>query len=336
MTFAVLTAGLLTGSFTGKMKIGSLVLFIALWTTIVYDPIAHWVWSVDGWIHDLGSLDFAGGSVVHISSGFSALAGTIVLYMDGRKKSPVMTIPNQTENLLGAGILWFGWFGFNGGSSLASNQIAGLAFLNTLLCPASTMFFWMVCELIFVRIRTGKTGCSLEGPLFGAVCGLVVITPGAGFIEPGFAVVIGAYSGPLCFLILWGWKALASKFQIFDDSLYVFVSHGLGGVIGSFTTGLFASPSMNPGIDGGAFYGNGIQVPKQLADIAATAAWSFCVTGILMLAIKFSLGLSPDDDDEAESEEVQPTPSREPSHAGQTGALKRQPTLGELFNREQA
>lgn len=330
LSFAILTASLLAGSVVGKMKFVPFLAFIFMWTTIVYDPIAHWCWSVPGWLKKLGTLDFAGGSVVHINAGFSALAMSIVVAW-GRRNKPKPKLPDEPHhslNLLGAGILWTGWFGFNGGSSLAADQVAAIALLNTMICPASSMFFWMCCEMILGQYRDGKPNSSLDGPLFGAICGLVVITPCAGFVQPGYAVLIGIYTAVLCFTALWGWKWLSSRTRIIDDSLYVFVSHGLGGVIGAFTTGLFADATINPYIPDGAFYGRGVQIAYQLADIASVASWAFVVTGILMLALKFTVGVNRDDDDEDEaidSKDIEPSPRPR---------IGRAPTLNNVFDRD--
>jgi Amt family ammonium transporter len=281
MTFAFITSSLITGALVGRMSFLSWVAFTFLWTTLVYDPIAHWVWSDEGWLRHLGSLDFAGGSVVHISSGVSALSAAIVMgkrHADENEgeKDPKVDVH---FNLLGGALLWVGWFGFNGGSALTSGQIASLALINSHICAASAMFFWMIIEALI------NGSCTVEGAIYGAICGLVVITPAAGYVLPGYCIIIGLYTAILCYGFLVFWRKYATA--IVDDSLYVFCSHGVGGIIGSFTTGLFATLKANPGGANGAFYGRPIQLGYQMADICATASWSFVVTAIITIIVRF-------------------------------------------------
>lgn len=275
LSFAVITPSIITGALVGRMSFGTWLVFIFLWTTLVYDPIAHWVWSDKGWLHELGALDFAGGSVVHISSGFAALAGALVM---GKRKFPESFDVDIDLNVLGGGMLWLGWFGFNGGSALASGQIASLAFLNSQISAGSTMFFWMIIEL------TLNKSVTLEGAIYAGICGLVVITPACGYVLPGFCIIIGLYTAILSYGFLYLWRKYAHHF--IDDPLYVFCSHGIGGVLGSITTGLFATKKVNPDGADGAFYGNPILLGYQLADICATASWSFVVTAIIVFFVK--------------------------------------------------
>ncbi|KNC75311.1 hypothetical protein SARC_12161 [Sphaeroforma arctica JP610] len=293
LSFAIITAALITGAVVGRMKAESFLIFIFLWTTLVYDPVCHWVWGNGGFVHSIGdiagnsegggSLDFAGGSVVHISSGVSALACALVLgkrHKEDRDEAPV----KLTLNLLGATMLWIGWMGFNGGSSLAADSVAALALLNTQVCAGTSMFTWAIIDLVL------KKKVDLEGALYGGVCGLVVITPAAGFVIPGYALLMGIYGSAISYLVLWAWMKYAHLSWV-DDSLYVFCSHGVGGMIGAFSTGLFATTTVNDWGADGAFYGRPIQLAYQVFDIVVVAAWAFTVTVILMLGLKYTIGI---------------------------------------------
>eukprot|EP01134_Creolimax_fragrantissima_P002574 CFRG2574T1 len=306
LSFAIITAALITGAVVGRMKTESFFIFIFLWTTVVYDPVCHWVWGDGGFVHSIGeiagnsdgggSLDFAGGSVVHISSGVSALAAALVLgkrHKADRDETPV----KLTLNLLGATMLWIGWMGFNGGSALAADSVAALALLNTQICAATSMFTWAMIDLWL------KRKVDLEGALYGGVCGLVIITPAAGFIVPGFALLMGIYGSILSYIILWAWMKYA-HLSFVDDSLYVFCSHGLGGMIGAFSTGLFCTTSVNAGGAEGAFYGEPVQLGYQLFDIVVVAGWSFVVTIILMLGLKHTIGIRAEYEPELSLEEM--------------------------------
>jgi ammonium transporter, Amt family len=276
LSFAIITAALISGAIVGRLWFSSYLVFLFLWSTLVYDPICHWVWSDKGWLHELGSLDFAGGSVVHISAGFAALSAALVL--GKRKSAPQEAKVDENINLLGGALLWVGWFGFNGGSALAADHIAALAFINTQITAGTTMCFWIIIDLIMTR------GVSIEGAIYASVCGMVVITPACGYIYPGFSLVIGCYTAIFSYIALVLWKKYAHNFV--DDTLYVFCSHGIGGILGSLTTGLFATNDVNPYGANGAFYGRPILLCYQLADIASTASWSFVVTGIIVFFIK--------------------------------------------------
>jgi len=238
--FAVITVALITGAFAERIKFSAFVIFALVWTTLVYDPLCHWVWG-GGWLGGDGALDFAGGTVVHISAGVSALVFAIVI--GKRRGYPQESMPphNLGWTLLGTGLLWFGWFGFNAGSALAADGIAALAFVTTNTAAAAGGVAWVLIEWI----RTGKP--TALGAASGAVAGLVAITPGAGFVEPMWAIVIGLGGGVFCYL---GVSWLKPKLG-YDDTLDVFGIHGIGGIWGAIATGLFATVGAK-----GAFFGN--------------------------------------------------------------------------------
>jgi ammonium transporter, Amt family len=269
-SFAIIAAALISGAVVERMRFGPYLAFIALWSLLVYAPVAHWVWG-GGWLAKLGALDFAGGTVVHVNAGIAAVVAAWVV--GGRKDYGKQAIlPHDVSYvLLGAGLLWFGWFGFNGGSALKANGAAALAFANTLLAPAATLTVWMLLDLY----RGGKA--TAVGAGTGIVVGLVAITPAAGFVAPASALAIGALAAvPSYFLILY-----RSRTRL-DDSLDVFAAHGTGGVVGALLTGVFAQASWG-GTDG-LLFGNPMLVAKQAAAIAGAAAYSGVVTfGILRL-----------------------------------------------------
>jgi Amt family ammonium transporter len=286
--FAVITPALISGAFAERMRFGPFVVFTLLWSTLVYDPIAHWVWG-GGWLGagKMGALDFAGGTVVHISSGTAALAAAIVL---GRRigwpKEPVM--PNNLPlTVLGAGILWFGWFGFNGGSALASNGLAASAFVATHLAAAAATIGWGLAEYL----QRGKA--SVLGAASGAVAGLVAITPAAGFVTPMASIVIGVLAGALCYF------AVSVKFRLaYDDSLDVVGVHGVGGTFGALATGLFASTAVNAAGADGLFYGNAAQLWPQVVGVVATIVYSFVVSFILLKVVDATMGLRVSEEEE--------------------------------------
>ena len=286
--FAVITPALISGAFAERMRFGPFVVFTLLWSTLVYDPIAHWVWG-GGWLGagHVGALDFAGGTVVHISSGVAALAAAIVL---GRRigwpKEPV--IPNNLPlTVLGAGILWFGWFGFNAGSALASNGLAASAFVTTHLAAAAATVSWGLAEYL----QRGKA--SVLGAASGSVAGLVAITPAAGFVGPMPAILIGLGAGLLCYF------AVSVKFALrYDDSLDVVGVHGVGGTFGAIATGLFASAAVNSAGADGLFYGNAAQVGAQVIAVVATIGYSFVVSFILLKVVDATMGLRATEDEE--------------------------------------
>jgi Amt family ammonium transporter len=286
--FAVITPALISGTFAERMRFGPFVVFTLLWSTLVYDPIAHWVWG-GGWLGagHVGALDFAGGTVVHISSGVAALAAAIVL---GRRigwpKEPV--IPhNLPLTVLGAGILWFGWFGFNAGSALASNGLATSAFVATHLAAAAATVAWGLTEYL----ERGKA--SVLGAASGSVAGLVAITPASGFVGPMAAILIGLGAGVICYF------AVSVKFALrYDDALDVVGVHGVGGAFGAIATGFFASMAVNSGGADGLFYGNAGQVVAQLVGVVATVVYSFVVSFVLLKVVDATMGLRASEEEE--------------------------------------
>jgi len=284
--FAIITAALITGAFAERIKFSAYAAFIALWSIIVYSPLAHWVWG-GGWLMERGALDFAGGTVVHIASAAAALAGALAV--GKRKGFGTATASFQPHNLpmtvLGAGILWFGWFGFNAGSALAANELAGTAFMATHLSAAAAMLSWLVLE----RVRHGKA--TTLGAASGAVAGLVGVTPAAGFVSPMGAIAIGLITGALCYLGI----SLKDRFG-FDDALDVVGIHGVGGTVGALLTGVFASEAIN-GIPG-LLEGNGAIMLEQLIGVVATIAFSFVVSYALFKVIDLTIGLRVEDDAE--------------------------------------
>ncbi len=279
--FAIITPALISGAFAERMKFSAFLVFSLLWATFVYDPLAHWVWGVGGWMRNLGALDFAGGTVVHISSGVSALAAA--LYMGkrlGYGKEP-MTPHNLPMTVLGAGILWFGWFGFNGGSAVASGALATSAFVVTNIAAASATLAWMFIEWA----HKGKP--TVLGAVSGAVAGLVAITPASGFVGPMPALLIGIGGGAVCYF-----GAMILKHKLgYDDSLDAFGVHGLGGTFGALATGLFASKAINAAGNDGLFFGNPKLIAIQAITVVATWVFSFVMTMIILKLVDATIGL---------------------------------------------
>ena len=279
--FAIITPALITGAFAERMKFGAYLVFIVLWVTVVYAPVAHWVWG-GGWLGDVGALDFAGGTVVHINSGIAALAAALIVGKRLGFTGSATTPHNVPMVVLGAGLLWFGWFGFNAGSALAADGTVVNAFAVTNTCTAAAVVTWVIVSWI-----VGKKP-SVIGAATGAVAGLVAITPAAGFVGPMPALIIGIGAGIICYLAV----ELLLKLNI-DDALAVFGVHGIGGVWGAIATGLFV------GIGFGALeVGRGEQVLNQIIGIVATLVWSFVATSVILLAIKFTIGLRAEQSDE--------------------------------------
>lgn len=280
--FAVITPALISGALAERVKFSTYMVFILLWSTFVYDPIAHWVWGPGGWLAELGAMDFAGGTVVHLSSGLSSLAAIMVL---GERRGFLkeMIIPhNLGITLMGAGLLWFGWFGFNAGSALASGSSASLAFTNTHLAAAAGSLAWMVAEWT----HQGKP--SALGAASGIVAGLVAVTPAAGFVTPQWSLVIGLIAGFICY------KAILLKNRYrYDDSLDVFGIHGVGGAWGALATGLFATVGGT-----GLIAGNFHQFLIQLLGVAVAGAYAFAVTLGLVVVLDKVMGLRVDDEEE--------------------------------------
>jgi Amt family ammonium transporter len=278
--FAIITVALITGSIVERMKFSALVIFSVLWLTVVYCPVAHWVWGSGGWLAKLGALDFAGGSVVHINAGVSALALALLLRQRRGFPQDAMDANNIPFVALGAGLLWFGWFGFNAGSALTSGGLASSAFVATNTAAAAAAFTWMVISWIHKRP-------TLLGTVTGAVVGLVAITPAAGYVTPIAGIAIGAIAAAISYF---GMVLFKIKRGV-DDSLDVFACHGLGGMWGCLATGIFASAAVNSvGFDG-LIYGNGVQVLKQLVDLLAVGAYAFGLTWGIGKLIDVTVGL---------------------------------------------
>ena len=278
--FAIITVALITGAVVERVKFGALLLFAALWLTVVYCPVAHWVWGDGGWLGSLGVLDFAGGAVVHLNAGVSALA--LVMLLGRRRGFPKE--PMEPSNIpivvLGAGLLWFGWFGFNAGSALTSGGLASSAFVTTNIAAATAAFTWMV-----VSWRHRRP--TVLGTVTGAIAGLATITPAAGFVTPLAGIPIGIVAAIVCYYVM---LLLKTKLS-FDDSLDVFAVHGVGGILGMLATGFFATLAVNSGGANGLIYGGGMQVLKQAAGVVSVAAFAFVATWILGKLVDVTMGL---------------------------------------------
>jgi len=271
MMFAVITPALIVGGLAERVKFSSYLVFTLLWATFIYDPLAHWVWGAGGWLHKLGVLDFAGGTVVHISSGVAGLVAAMYLGKRTEHGSPSIRAHNVPLVLLGTSLLWFGWFGFNAGSALQANFLSAEAFLTTNTATAASALGWMLIE----RIRTGHV--SLVGACAGAVAGLVAITPAAGFVTPGGSILIGFLGGIICFFAS---TFLKNKLG-YDDALDAFGGHGIGGTWGALATGLFATVVVNSSGANGLFYGNPHQLLTQLIGVAVS--WGFAGAGTFVI-----------------------------------------------------
>ena len=287
MMFAVITPALITGAFAERKKFSTFIVFILAWATLVYDPLAHWVWGVGGWLRNLGALDFAGGTVVHISSGISALAAALVI---GKRKGfghHPMPPHNLPLTVMGAGLLWFGWFGFTAGSALGANGLAGHAFTTTNTAAAAAALGWMFTEWS----SRGKP--TVLGAASGAVAGLVAITPAAGFVTPLASIVIGAVAGIICY------SACNLKTKVgYDDSLDVVGVHGVGGTWGALATGIFATKSVNEAGADGLLYGNPKQLLYQLIAVLVTIVLGFVMSTIILKVLDGLMGLRLSDEDE--------------------------------------
>jgi len=287
MMFAVITPALITGAFAERMKFSGFLVFTLLWATLIYDPLAHWVWAVGGWVRNLGALDFAGGTVVHISSGASALACAIVLRPRLGYGKEHMAPHNLPMTVLGASLLWFGWFGFNAGSAVASGALATSAFVVTNTATAAAGLSWMVVEWMY----RGKP--TVLGAASGAVAGLVAITPASGFVGPMPSVVIGLGAGVLCYLAVL-WKAKGG----YDDALDVVGIHGVGGIWGALATGLFASKAINGAGADGLFFGNPAQLGIQALAVLVSVVFAFVGTFVLLKLLDGVMGLRVREDEE--------------------------------------
>ncbi len=287
--FAVITPALITGALAERVRFVPFLIFSLAWTILVYNPVCHWVWGKGGWLGNLGVMDFAGGLVVHATCGAAAFAGVLVLgARRGFGRSSFMP-HNLPMTMLGTGLLWFGWFGFNGGSALAVNGVAATAFVATHLAGMAGMLLWVVMEWF-----TGNRATTL-GAASGAIAGLATITPTAGFVGPNAAIIIGSIAGVVCFLTV----SAKSKYG-FDDSLDVVGIHGVGGIVGTLCLGIFASTSVNPGGVDGLLAGNVQQLGKQVVGVVAVVAYTFVVSWILFKVIHGIMGMRLVEDAEVE------------------------------------
>lgn len=290
MMFAVITPALIIGAFAERMKFSSFLVFSLLWATFVYDPVAHWVWGVGGWLRGMGALDFAGGTVVHINAGFAALVTALMIgKRKGYDNAPVAP-HNLPFTVVGAGLLWFGWFGFNAGSALAANGLAVSAFLATNTAAAAAGFTWAMLEWIF----SGKP--TTLGVATGLVAGLVAITPASGFVGVIPAILIGVGVSLLCFYMV----AVVKPKLGYDDSLDAFGVHGMGGLFGALATGLFASTVVNPAGANGLLFGNPKLMMTQLIAVSATVAYTVVGTAVLYKVVDLLLGMRVNEKQELE------------------------------------
>ena len=289
MMFAVITPALISGAFAERMKFSAYVAFILLWSTLVYDPVAHWVWADGGWLFKMGALDFAGGTVVHLTAGVSALVCAIVI--GKRLKYPhERPLPhNLTMTMTGAGLLWFGWFGFNAGSALASGKLAALAFVGTHLGAAGGAIGWIAVEW---KHRGKPTALGVAS---GLVAGLVAITPACGYVAPWAAIAIGIIASCLCYF------AVQAKYKYgYDDSLDAFGVHGVGGLAGALLTGVFAQKVLNEAGNDGLLFGNPHQLVVQLLAAGATGGYAAVITWGVLKLIDKTIGLRVEEGEERE------------------------------------
>lgn len=283
LTFAAITVALISGSFIERIKFSAWIVFAVLWFTLVYVPVAHWVWG-GGFLAKLGALDFAGGTVVHINAGIAGLVGALFL---GKRKEPYLKPHNLTLVALGTGLLWFGWIGFNAGSAVASNSLAAIALLNTNTATAVAALTWLFTEWVFSGKPTVLGFCS------GAVAGLVAITPAAGFVNVSGSIIIGLLAGFVPYFMI----AKVKPALGYDDALDVFGIHGVAGIIGAFLTGILADPSVNP-TGKGLLFGNPSQLWIQLLSVVVVLIYDLLVTAIILLGIKVTMGLRSYEEEE--------------------------------------
>nr|WP_321465583.1 ammonium transporter [uncultured Desulfobulbus sp.] len=285
--FAVITPALIAGAFAERVRFPAFVVFSLFWAILVYNPVCHWIWGSGGWLAKLGVLDFAGGLVVHATCGMAALASVMII---GPRKGYGQTnfMPhNLPMTMLGTGLLWFGWFGFNGGSALAANEVAATAFVATHLGGMAGMAMWTALEWV----KLGKP--TTLGAASGAIAGLATITPAAGFVGPNAAIIIGLIAGVVCYIAV----NMKSRFK-FDDSLDVVGIHGVGGITGTLLLGIFASKSINPAGADGLLAGSSAQLYSQLIGVAVVCAYAFIVSWVLLKLIHTVMGLRITDEAE--------------------------------------
>jgi len=286
--FAIITPALIIGAFAERMKFSSFLIFSLLWATFVYDPVCHWVWGIGGWLRAMGMQDFAGGAVVHISAGISALATAVIIGKrknHGKKSMPPHNLPFA---VLGAGMLWFGWFGFNAGSALSANAVAVGAFTATHAAAAAGALVWALIEWVIIDRPT------IFGTITGAVAGLATVTPAAGFITPLSALVIGGLASAVCFVFV----AVIKNKLGYDDSLDAFGVHGIGGFLGTVATGIFASQAVNAASANGLLYGNAQLLYTQIFGAVVVMLYSFIVTIVLYKVVDLLVGLRVDEHEE--------------------------------------
>jgi Amt family ammonium transporter len=293
MTFAIITPALIAGAFADRMKFSAMLWFMGLWGIVVYAPIAHWVWGAGGWVGAMGALDFAGGTVVHINCGIAGLVSALVLGKRLGYGHENMAPHNLTLSVIGASLLWVGWFGFNAGSALAANGTAGMAMAVTQIATAAAALAWMFVEWL----TKGKP--SVLGIISGAVAGLVAITPAAGFVAPGGALVIGIAGGIICYFAATSMKHAFG----YDDALDVFGIHGIGGIVGAILTGVFAAEAI--GGAPGLLEGNPGQVMAQIYGVLATVVWSGVVSLIILKLIDATIGVRVREEVERDSLDLQ-------------------------------
>lgn len=292
--FAIITPVLITGAFADRMKFSTFIVFTLIWTTIVYDPIAHWVWGTGGWLRELGALDFAGGLVVHISAGLSALAAALIIGKRLGYKSDNMAPHNVPMTIMGGILLWFGWFGFNAGSALSVGSLAANAFIVTNTSAAAGAITWML-----VSWKHGGKPNAL-GIVTGGVAGLAAITPASGYVGPLSAIIIGGAAGVICYFAM----HFKNKKTMIDDSLDVFACHGVGSAWGVIATGIFASVAINStGVNGLVFGGYDL-IRSQLIAVVVTGIYSFVMTVIILKILNASMGLRVRDDEEIEGLDI--------------------------------
>jgi Amt family ammonium transporter len=310
-TFCIITAALISGAIVERMRFSAYVTFITLWSILVYAPIAHWVWG-GGWLADLGAWDFAGGTVVHVNAAAAAFVAAMVVGKRSGYGSTSILPHNVPFVLLGAGLLWFGWFGFNAGSAVAANGIAGLAFTTTMLAPAATLVVWTFCDMI----RSKKA--TAVGAATAIVVGLVAVTPAAGFISPMNAILLGGIAAIPSYLAL----QIRAKTSL-DDSLDVVAAHGVGGTVGALLTGVFASKALN-GVFDGALYGNPQQVLWQGAAVLGAMFYSGIASFILLKLIGIVMPLRATTNEEGEGLDVTAHGEEAYTHVGGSAAIRRE------------
>jgi ammonium transporter, Amt family len=285
--FAVITPALITGAFAERMKFGPFIIFSVLWAVFVYNPVCHWVWGSGGWLAKLGVLDFAGGLVVHLTCGAAALAAALVTGKRRGYGAEPFIPHNLPLTLLGTGLLWFGWFGFNSGSALAASPLAASAFVCTHFGGMAGLAVWVAVEWIYRKKPTTLGAAS------GAVAGLATITPAAGFVSPSFAIVVGGLGGFVCY-----WAVAAKSKFGYDDSLDVVGIHGVGGLLGTLCVGLFASKLVNPAGADGLIFGNTSLIVSQMTGVVTVGAYAFILSWILLKIIDKIIGLRVDEESE--------------------------------------